>query len=110
MEWQPPSVDKGADAESGRCCRLLTLTVGMRMLCPMSMAVRMTWVIAALACIIGVCMAIPLVAVRVPVPLVAMSMPVALVAVRVAVPRLVVLCAPSSLQPCGEVSLLHLQL
>ena len=75
VEWQPPSVDESADAESGRCCRLLPLTAGMRMLRPIRMAVRVAGVVAALACIIRMCMPVATMAVCVPILRIVMLRP-----------------------------------
>ena len=76
MEWQPSSVDESTDAESGRCCRLLPLTAGMRMPRPIGMAVSVAGVVAALACIIRVCMTMSLMAVCLPMAPMAVCMPV----------------------------------
>ena len=61
----------------------------MRVLCPIGVAVRMAGVIAALACIVGMCMAVPLMTV---------CMTMALMGVCIPVLHLAVLRCPSSLQ------------
>jgi hypothetical protein len=94
VERQPPSVDKGADAESGRCGRLLPLTGSMRVLCPISVAVRVAGVVAALACVVDVRMAVPLMTVCMTMPLLSVCIPIL---------RLTVLRPLSSLQADHEV-------
>lgn len=58
VEGQPPRVHKAADAEAGCRCGLLPLSVAVRMLCCISVAVPVAGVVTAAACAIAVRMAI----------------------------------------------------